>query len=109
MRRSAPVQLVLLFDLRLSVKANLDSFQMSTSKLAAKGIPNELHPSGSLHRGRRARQIARGADRARPRHAAGDAVGGFSLSRLPAALEPRGISQPVALHPAAAMGFHPSG
>src|SRR5688500_11089341 len=109
MRRSAPVQLVLPFDLRLSVKAIFDSLPLTTSKLAARGIPNELHPSGSLHRGRRARQMARGADRARPRHAAGDAVGGFSLSRLPAALEPRGISQPVALHPTAAMGVHPRG
>src|SRR5216684_1983599 len=70
-------------------------------------VYGNVHQSNALHRRRRPREMARGRGAARRRHAAGDALRGLPLVRLPAALQPGRLPQPVALHAQTAVGVYP--
>src|SRR5439155_8455179 len=70
-------------------------------------VYGNVHQGRAVHRSRRPREVARGRGGARRRHAAGDALRGVSVRGLPAAPQPGGVSQPVALHAQGAVGVHP--
>src|SRR5438309_1117465 len=70
-------------------------------------VYGNVHQGHAVHRSRRPREVARGRSGSRRRHAAGDALRSVSIRGLPAAPQPGGVSQPVALHAQAAVGVHP--
>src|SRR6266850_976591 len=69
-------------------------------------VYGNVHQGNAVHRSRRPREMARGGSAALRRHAAGHALRGVPLVRLPAASQPGRLPQPVALHAEAAMGLH---